>query len=98
MLFIYRNKISNMNYITSLQAAEKWNISQRRVAILCEQNRISGAFKAGKTWLIPSDCEKPKDRRIKELTSHSKKRLFGSAPNLDFPDNIADLVPEKVEL
>ena len=32
-----------MDYLTAKQAAEKWNISPRRVQVLCEQGRIKGA-------------------------------------------------------
>lgn len=52
-----------MGYMTAGQAAEKWNVSQRRVQILCAQNRIKGVFKLGENWAIPDDAEKPKDYR-----------------------------------
>ncbi len=52
-----------MDYMTASQAADKWNISQRRVQIMCQQNRIKGAFKLGDYWAIPADTEKPMDRR-----------------------------------
>ena len=55
-----------MGYITASQAAKKWNISQRRVQILCAENRIEGVFKLGETWAIPYDAEKPRDSRRKE--------------------------------
>lgn len=54
-----------MKYMTASQAAKKWNISQRRVQILCAQERISGVFKLGDAWAIPEDSPKPKDNRIK---------------------------------
>ena len=54
-----------MKYITASQAADKWNISQRRVQIMCAQNRIKGAFKLGETWAIPENAQKPKDKRKK---------------------------------
>ncbi len=54
-----------MEYITSVEAAKKWGISARRVAILCAQDRILGIAKKGKTWLIPKDAEKPVDGRLK---------------------------------
>lgn len=54
-----------MNYMTAGQAALKWNISQRRVQILCTQNRIDGIFKLGEVWAIPEDTPKPKDNRRK---------------------------------
>ena len=54
-----------MKYITASQAAEKWNVTQRRVQILCKQNRVKGAFKLGNNWAIPSCAEKPFDNRNK---------------------------------
>lgn len=54
-----------MEYMTANQAAKKWNISQRRVQILCAEGRIKGVFKLGETWAIPSDIEKPQDKRRK---------------------------------
>ena len=55
-----------MGYITASQVAKKWNISQRRVQILCAENRIEGVFNLGETWAIPDDAEKPRDFRRKE--------------------------------
>lgn len=55
-----------MGYITAYQAAKKWNISQRRVQILCSQGRIEGVFKFGENWAIPETAEKPLDSRKKE--------------------------------
>lgn len=52
-----------MDYLTAKQAAEKWNISPRRVQVLCEQGRINGAFRLGWAWAIPKDAEKPADLR-----------------------------------
>lgn len=54
-----------MKYLSTFEAAEKWGISPRRVGILCNQNRISGAQKAGSRWIIPETAEKPSDARIK---------------------------------
>ena len=54
-----------MGYMTASQAAEKWDISQRRVQILCSQNRIEGVFKLGDNWAIPEDAIKPDDKRRK---------------------------------
>lgn len=54
-----------MKYITASQAADKWNISQRRVQIMCAQSRIKGAFKLGEAWAIPENAQKPKDKRKK---------------------------------
>ena len=52
-----------MEYMSAPQAAEKWGISERRVQKLCEDNRIPGAVKFSRVWLIPKDAEKPVDGR-----------------------------------
>ena len=52
-----------VEYMTAAQAAEKWNISQRRVQVLCAEGRLSGVFKLGEVWAIPKDIEKPADGR-----------------------------------
>ena len=54
-----------MKYISTSEAAEKWNLSKRRIIVLCNEGRIDGAQKAGSTWIIPDDAEKPNDARIK---------------------------------
>ncbi len=48
-----------MQYLSVLQVAEKWNISERSVRNYCAQNKIPGAFLTGKTWNIPATAEKP---------------------------------------
>lgn len=55
-------------FMTASQAAKKWNISQRRVQVLCLNGRIVGVFKLGENWAIPITAEKPVDGRkiIKE--------------------------------
>ena len=52
-----------MGYLSAKEVAEKWNISRRRVQLLCEEGRIEGAFKLSDVWVIPKDAEKPADRR-----------------------------------
>jgi len=52
-----------MEFISAKEAAEKWGITRRRVQILCEQDRLTGVFKVGNTWVIPADSEKPIDKR-----------------------------------
>lgn len=54
-----------MEYISTLEAAKKWGISERRVQKLCEENRIPGVVRFSRMWLMPKDAEKPTDRRIK---------------------------------
>ncbi len=52
-----------MEFISAREAANKWGISQRRVAVLCSENRIDGAAMIGNMWIIPSDVKKPVDAR-----------------------------------
>ena len=52
-----------MTYISARETADKWGISQRRVAILCSEKRIENAIMIGNMWVIPSDAEKPVDAR-----------------------------------
>ena len=54
-----------LEYISAPEAAKKWEISERRVQKLCEENRIPGAAKSSRLWLIPKDAEKPADARTK---------------------------------
>ena len=53
-----------MDYLTSAEVAEKWNISQRRVAIYCKEGRIDGAVLKGRMWMIPSDATRSEERRV----------------------------------
>ncbi len=52
-------------YMTVKQAALKWGISDRRARILCSENKIQGAYRDGRAWLIPGDAVKPEDGRYK---------------------------------
>ena len=70
-----------MQYMTAKEAAEKWNISQRRVAVLCAENRIENAEMLGNMWLIPKDAEKPQDAR--SLRYFENKKINGVAKWLD---------------
>lgn len=54
-----------MEYLTAKQLSEKWGISERRIIKLCKENRITGAEKNGRGWLIPEDTIKPSDKRSK---------------------------------
>ena len=48
-----------MKYITTLEMAKKWGLSERTIRYYCSNGRIIGAYLEGKTWLIPIDAEKP---------------------------------------
>ena len=50
---------------TCKEKAAEWGISERTVNNLCNNKRIPGAVKVGKSWQIPDDAERPIDKRIK---------------------------------
>lgn len=54
-----------MEYLTTVELSEKWEISSRRIGVICAEGRIDGVIKKGKTWLIPSDDKKTDDARVK---------------------------------
>lgn len=56
-----------MEYLTTIEMSEKWNITPRRIGTLCLEGRIDGVIKKGKTWLIPAEAEKPADARYKKI-------------------------------
>lgn len=62
-----------MEYLTTVEMSERWNITSRRIGVLCAEGRIDGAIKKGKTWLIPSDAIKPADGRFKTNSEKEKK-------------------------
>ncbi len=53
-------------FITAQQVAKKWNISDRRVRVLCKEGKIHDAVKEGKSYKIPADATKPADGRARK--------------------------------
>ena len=63
-----------MEFMSAREAADKWGISQRRVAVLCSENRIDNATMVGNMWIIPTTAEKPIDARsIRYIQNDGKK-------------------------
>lgn len=57
-----------MEFLTTTEMAEKWNISRRRVTTLCREGRVEGAILRGNTWLVPDNAKKPEDpRRVRKM-------------------------------
>lgn len=54
-----------LDFISVKEAAEKWGISERRVQKLCEEERIEGVLRFGRSWMIPKSAHKPEDMRKK---------------------------------
>lgn len=64
-----------MEFMSAREAADKWGISQRRVAILCSENRIAEATMVGNMWIIPTVAEKPTDARSLRYTKNDEKTV-----------------------
>lgn len=60
-----------MEYISAVEAADKWDVSLRQVERLLSAGRIPGAVKHSGVWLLPCDVTKPHDLRIRENPHHS---------------------------
>ena len=73
-------------YMAVKEAAAKWNISDRRIRVLCSEGKIPGAYQEGRGWKIPIDAEKPADGRFKSKESilaqieRKKAELDGRRP------------------
>ena len=50
-------------YMSASEAAQKWNISHRRVITLCQEKRIPDVTMVGNMWIIPIGASKPVDGR-----------------------------------
>lgn len=57
------------------EIAEKWNLTERQVQLLCKNGEIVGAEKIGRDWRIPENAEKPLDKRTKKGKT-MKEELF----------------------
>lgn len=52
-------------YMTAHQAAEKWHMSLRTVQMLCKKERVEGALKVSRIWIIPEDAKRPITEKLK---------------------------------
>ena len=50
-----------MNYISVKEASEQWQVTERWVQKLCDENRIEGVQRFGRSWMIPKDAHRPAD-------------------------------------
>ena len=55
-----------MDYVTVKDAAKKWGVTPRRVQILCNQEKIKGAVRFGKSWMIPQRAVLPSSAKGEE--------------------------------
>ena len=53
-------------FITVQEAADKWGITSRQVQILCKNNRIDGATRMSRIWVIPENTKKPTKDKLQK--------------------------------
>lgn len=58
-----------MEYISVIQFAEKYGISERTARNYCASGKIEGAFLTGKTWNIPADAVLPQRKNVRKKVS-----------------------------
>lgn len=62
-----------MDYMTAKEAAKKWEVTPRRVQVLCAQGKVPGAVRFGVTWAIPKDAVKPSEAQFNLTIWHDYK-------------------------
>lgn len=80
-----------MEFMSAREAAHKWGISQRRVAVLCSEQRIAEATMVGNMWIIPASAEKPIDARS---TRYNKSEGKSVKPFLKWAGGKSQLLRE----
>ena len=60
--------------IGTRDAAELLGVSQRRVRVLCEQGRIKGAVRIGRSWAVPETIRIAPGSRGPVGATHTRRR------------------------
>lgn len=68
-----------MEYCSVQEKAQEWNMSKRRIQVLCKEGRIHGAKMMGNMWLLPTNMAKPYDARKKDPIHTAKKEESGAS-------------------
>ena len=79
---------------TCKEMAAIWNVTERTVTNFCKNGRIPGASKAGRSWTIPDDAQKPVDRR---LSSGKYRKKLVNEERKSLPIGISDYVRAQSE-
>ena len=79
---------------TCKEMALIWNVTERSVTKFCNEGKIPGAKKVGKSWAIPDDAKKPVDGRVSS-GKYVKKR--DNEEKKPLPIGISDYVRAQSE-
>ena len=64
-IIVLTGDFSMKGYMSAREASYKWGVSESRVHKLCQQGRILGLERFGRSWVIPANAVKPADPRIR---------------------------------
>ena len=74
-----------MKYITTKEASEQWDVTERTIRRYCEQGKIEGAIHAGNLWIIPMDAICPSNvDRSNDLKPLANKVVYQRSKNNHF--------------
>lgn len=65
-----------MDFMTTKEAALKWELTERMVQYYCKANRIDGVVKIGTMWLIPKEAIKPLDGRTRKGSKKYEQNTY----------------------
>ncbi len=87
-----------MEYISVKEAAERWGVTARCVQKLCNENKIKGVTKFGRSWMIPDRAILPSSAK-KDKEPHlpmPRKSPFLDMTNIYDTVGMADSCAEKL--
>lgn len=74
-------------YISVAETAERWELTTRRIQLLCNEGRISGAKKQSGVWMIPSTAKRPvklsSGKKINPPCTKNVLSLFSGCGGMD---------------
>ena len=77
-----------MEYLSVVEIAKKWGVSERSVRNYCAQGRVAGAILVGKTWTIPADAIKPERESSKEFSDNKLLNILKEQKDMKFKGGI----------
>jgi len=81
---MFEKQNDNIEYKSIKEVADDWGVTVRRVQMLCNSGKLEGVKKYGRSWLIPSNVERPVDNRIvtgKFISTNKNQKKKENAEN-----------------
>ena len=77
-----------MQYLSVVEIAKKWQVSERSVRNYCAKGRVEGAFLVGKTWNIPEKAVKPERTNKKKAEARTLLEVLKEEKASKYPGGI----------